>query len=151
MPDRLACTGSRLILVPFARFGRGIRYAQQWLYATYDMAMSIEPRPALAVWKQLEQATPLGHVDGTMFPAGFAHIAGSGYASGYYGYMWSEVLALDMLSPFKKDMLDPKVGIRYRDTILSQGGQVEEMDAVRKFLGREPSNEAFFAEIAGRR
>ena len=32
-----------------------------------------------------------------------------------------------MLSPFKKDMLDPKVGIRYRDTILSQGGQEEEM------------------------
>jgi len=85
-----------------------------------------------------------------MFPASFSHIAAN-YAAGYYGYMWSEVLALDMLSAFKPDMLDPKVGARYREAILSQGGQREEMDMVRKFLGREPSNQAFFAELAGKR
>jgi thimet oligopeptidase len=56
-----------------------------------------------------------------------------------------------MLSAFKSNMLDSKVGARYRDTILSQGSQSEEMEMVRKFLGREPSNEAFFAEITGRR
>jgi thimet oligopeptidase len=61
------------------------------------------------------------------------------------------VLALDMLSPFKANMLDPKVGARYRDTILAQGGQEEEMALVRRFLGREPSNAAFFAEITGKR
>ena len=38
-----------------------------------------------------------------------------------------------------------------RDTILAQGGQVEPADMVRKFLGREPSSEAFFREITGRR
>jgi thimet oligopeptidase len=85
-----------------------------------------------------------------MLPAGFSHIA-SNYAAGYYGYMWSQVIALDMLSAFKGDLLDPKVGRRYRDTILSQGGQAEEMDQVRKFLGRDPSPDAFFAEITGRR
>ena len=132
------------------RYGQGILYASQWLYATFDMALSTDPQPPLAVWKGLESATPLGHVEGTMFPASFSHIASS-YAAGYYGYMWSQVLALDMLSRFKKDMLDPKVGIRYRDTILAQGGQVEEMDMVRKFLGREPTPDAFFAEITGRR
>ncbi|MND01779.1 oligopeptidase A [compost metagenome] len=65
--------------------------------------------------------------------------------------MWSQVLALDMLSAFQGQLLDPKVGIRYRDTILSQGGQVEEMAMVRKFLGREPSNEAFRKELLGKR
>ena len=65
--------------------------------------------------------------------------------------MWSEVIALDMLSPFKANMLDPKVGARYRDAILAQGGQEEEMKLVKRFLGREPSNEAFFREITGRR
>jgi thimet oligopeptidase len=65
--------------------------------------------------------------------------------------MWSEVLALDMLSPFKGHMLDPQVGARYRREILSQGGQREEMEDVRRFLGREPSSDAFFAEITGRR
>ena len=56
-----------------------------------------------------------------------------------------------MLAPFARDMLDPKVGARYRETILSQGGQREEMDMVRDFLGRAPSPDAFFAEITGKR
>jgi len=132
------------------RYGKGIFYARQWLYADFDMELSMDPRPPLAVWKKLEAATPLGHVEGTIFPASFSHIA-SNYAAGYYGYMWSEVLALDMLSAFGNDLLDPKVGARYRETILSQGGQREESDMVRDFLGREPSSEAFFAEITGRR
>jgi len=85
-----------------------------------------------------------------MFPASFSHIA-SNYGAGYYGYMWSQVLALDMLSPFRKDMLDANVGRRYRDTVLSQGGQDEEMNLVKRFLGRKPSSDAFFAEITGKR
>jgi thimet oligopeptidase len=132
------------------RFGQGIRYSRQWLYAVFDMALATDPKPPLAVWKSLESATPLGYVEGTSFPSSFRHIA-ENYAAGYYGYMWSEVIALDMLSAFKANMLDPAVGARYRDTILSQGGQVEEMDMVKRFLGRAPSNEAFFAEITGRR
>jgi Zn-dependent oligopeptidase len=132
------------------KYGQGIRYARQWLYAKFDMELSTDPRPPLAVWKSLESATPLGHVEGTMFPASFSHIA-SNYAAGYYGYMWSEVIALDMLSQFKGHMLDPNVGLRYRDTILAQGGQQEEMDMVRRFLGRDPSSDAFFAEITGKR
>ncbi len=132
------------------RFGQGIRYARQWLYAAFDMALATDPKPPLAVWKSLESATPLGYVEGTSFPSSFSHIANN-YAAGYYGYMWSEVIALDMLFAFKANMLDPAVGARYRDTILAQGGQVEEMDMVKRFLGREPSNEAFFQEITGRR
>jgi thimet oligopeptidase len=132
------------------KYGRGMRYARQWLYATFDMALATDPRPPLAVWKALEGATPLGYVEGTSFPSAFSHIANN-YAAGYYGYMWSEVIALDMLSKFQPNMLDPKVGARYRDTILAQGGQEEEMNLVRRFLGRNPSNEAFFLEITGRR
>ena len=133
------------------KYGQGIQYARQWLYASFDMALSTEPQAPLPLWKKLESGTPLGYVEGTSFPSAFSHIAGSGYAAGYYGYMWSEVLALDMLTPFKKDMLDPKVGARYRENILSQGGQREEMQSVRSFLGRDPSSDAFFAEITGRR
>ena len=132
------------------RYGQGIRYARQWIYAAFDMSLSTEPRNPLEAWRALESATPLGYVEGTMFPASFSHIA-SNYAAGYYGYMWAEVLALDMLSAYKGNLLDAAVGRRYRDTILSQGGQEEEMDMVRKFLGREPSSDAFFAEITGKR
>ncbi len=128
----------------------GIHYARQWVYSAYDMALSETPQSPLELWKKMENETPLGHVDGTMFPASFGHIAGH-YAAGYYGYMWSQVLALDMLSAYKGNLLDPKVGMRYRETILAQGGQAEAMDLVKKFLGREPSSEAFFREITGKR
>ena len=133
------------------KYGKGIQYARQWIYAAYDMSLtSDKPEPAMAVWQRMESDTPLGFVDGTLFPAAFSHIAG-GYAAGYYGYMWSEVLALDMLSAFGNNLLDPKVGKRYRDTILAQGGQRHPAKMVKDFLGREPNSKAFFAEITGRR
>jgi thimet oligopeptidase len=132
------------------RFGQGMVFARQWQLAAFDMELSRDPRPPLAVWKQIESAGALGYVEGTLFPSSFRHIAG-GYASGYYGYMWSQVMALDMLSPFKADMLDPKVGARYRDAVLAPGGQGEENAMVRRFLGRDPSNQAFIEEITGRR
>jgi thimet oligopeptidase len=132
------------------KYARGTRYARQWLFGAFDMALSTDPQPPLAIWKNLEGATPLGHVEGTLFPASFSHLTAQ-YGAGYYGYMWSEVLALDMLSAFKGDLLDPATGRRYRDEILAQGGQREEMEMVRRFLGRDPSPEAFFAEITGKR
>jgi thimet oligopeptidase len=132
------------------RYGQGLRYARQWLLARLDLDLSLEPQPPLVVWTKLEEATPLGHVQESLFPASFGHLAAN-YGAGYYGYMWSEVLALDMLSKFKDHMLDPKVGRQYRDLILAQGGQAEELLQVKKFLGREPSSDAFFAEITGKR
>jgi thimet oligopeptidase len=83
------------------------------------MALATDPQPPLAVWKALENATPLGHVEGTSFPLDFSHIANQ-YGAGYYGYMWSEVIALDMLSPFKGRHARCQVGARYRDAILAR-------------------------------
>jgi thimet oligopeptidase len=132
-------------------FGRGARYARQWEFATYDMKLHTgQPPESMTAWIALEKQMPLGYVEGSMFPAGFGHLMG-GYAAGYYGYMWSEVLALDMLSAFKGDLLNPEVGRRYRDTILANGGQRPPMDLVVEFLGRKPTNDAFFAEIVGKR
>ena len=131
------------------RFGEASGYAYQWLLASFDMEMSLRARPPLEVWKELESATPLGHVEGTTFPTGFRHLA-SGYAAGYYGYMWSRVIARDLLSAYGDNLLDPKVGARYRESILGVGAEREEADMVRQFLGREPSSKPFFAEISGK-
>jgi thimet oligopeptidase len=132
-------------------FGRGIRYFRQWSFAAYDMLLHTgRPRPAMATWEAMERNTPLGYVEGTLFPASFGHLMG-GYAAGYYGYMWSEVMALDMLSAFRGRLMDPAVGRRYRDTILAPGGEVPPQQLVQRFLGRKPSPDAFFAELQGRR
>ncbi len=133
------------------RFGKGLQYARQWLLATYDLALhSGAPKPALATWQQLEGQSRLGHVPGTMMPASFGHLMG-GYESGYYSYMWSEVLALDMLSAFHGNLLDPAVGRRYRSIILESGGSRPPEELVEQFLGRKPNAKAFYAEITGNR
>jgi len=133
------------------QYGQGTKYARQRLYAAYDMALASEqPGEPMQVWIDMESKTPLGHVPGTQFPGAFGHIVG-GYAAGYYGYMWSEVLALDMLSPFGDNLMDAKVGERYRHIVLENGGQVRPIELVEQFLGRKPSPEAFFKEITGSR
>jgi thimet oligopeptidase len=133
------------------RYGAGVRYSRQHLYAAFDMQLAgPEPGPSLETWVKLEGATPLGYVAGTQFPGSFSHLL-DGYGAGYYGYMWSEVLALDMLSAFDGNIMNPKVGHRFRDVILANGGQVPAQDLVRKFLGRAPNSKAFFAEISGTR
>jgi len=131
------------------RYGQATIYARQWMLATFDMELSLKPRPPLAVWKELETQSPLGHIEGTRFPTAFTHIA-SGYAAGYYGYMWAQVIACDLRSAFGNDLLDPKVAARYRETILGAGNEREETEMVRRFLGRDPNSQAFFAEITGK-
>jgi len=132
-------------------YGAGIRYSRQHLYAAYDMAASGETVPdPQAQWEKMEGETPLGYVPGTHFAGTFSHII-SGYTAGYYGYMWSQVLALDMLSKFDGNLMDPVTGRRFRTTVLAQGSQKPAAQLVREFLGRDPSNEAFIAEITGTR
>jgi thimet oligopeptidase len=127
--------------------GQGIQYARQWLYAAFDLAMHGPDAPEpMALWARMEGATNLGHVPGSMFPAGFAHVA-TGYGAGYYGYLWSEVLAADMRTAFAKDRLSPLIGQRYRRAILANGSQVKPDELVRRFLGRDSNARAFFMEL----
>jgi len=132
-------------------FGRGIQYGRQHLYASYDMALfgerEVDP---MQEWIRMEGETPAGYVPGTQFPGTFGHLVG-GYGAGYYGYMWSEVLALDMLSAYGKNLMNHAVGRRFRELILSNGGQRPAAEMVREFLGRDPSPKAFFEEITGQR
>jgi thimet oligopeptidase len=133
------------------RFGAGMQYGRQHLYASFDMALYGEqPGKAVDTWRAMEEATRLGFVEGTNFPATFSHIAG-GYAAGYYGYMWAEVIALDMLSSFGGSLMNPEAGLRFRREILSRGGELPARVLVERFLGRPVNNAAFFAEITGRR
>ena len=133
------------------KYGQGTRFARQREYAAYDMKLhSGAPPAAMVTWAELEGKTRLGHVDGSLFPASFGHLMG-GYAAGYYGYMWSQVLALDMLSAFDGKLMSLDVGRRYRQTILASGGQRPPQALVEAFLGRKPTSDAFYAEITGRR
>ena len=72
----------------------------------------------------------------------FAHIFGGGYAAGYYGYIWSEVLDADSVNWFKENGgLTRANGQRFADLLLARGGSRDSMQMARDFLGREPSIE----------
>jgi len=131
------------------KFGSGVDYGRQLLYASFDMALSGEhPGRSLDLWKQMEASTPMGHVEGSAFPGTFEHIA-SGYAAGYYGYMWAKVIALDLISAFGPNVMNEATGRRFREIILSRGSEEPARDLVERFLGRPVSSDAFFAEIRG--
>ena len=129
-------------------FGKGVMVSRQHLFARYDLALHgrevLEP---IALWTRMEGETPLGTVAGTLFPAGFEHIA-SGYAAGYYSYLWSQVVAEDLRTAFAADRLDERVGQRYRQTVLQNGGQFAPADLVQRFLGRPTDSRAFFEALA---
>jgi thimet oligopeptidase len=131
------------------RYGKGTQYARQRLFASFDQELHGPDAPEpMALWERLEGATVLGHVKGTMFPAGFSHIATNGnYTAGYYGYLWSEVVAADLRTAFEANKLDPVVGRRYRDTILARGSEKPPQQLVREFLGRESNSKAFFEDL----
>ncbi|MBK1783047.1 M3 family metallopeptidase [Prauserella cavernicola] len=69
----------------------------------------------------------------------FAHIFTSGYAAGYYSYIWSEVLDADSVEWFRENGgLTRANGDHYRRELLARGGSVDAMEAFRAFRGRDP-------------
>ncbi|SEP76193.1 peptidyl-dipeptidase Dcp [Loktanella sp. DSM 29012] len=75
----------------------------------------------------------------------FAHVfSGDGYSSGYYSYMWSEVMDADAFDAFTEagDAFDPALAKRLEDTVLSSGGSVEPDVLYTAFRGRMPGVDA---------
>jgi len=128
-------------------FAKGSRYGRQHLFASYDLALhaAVVPDPQ-QLWAKMEGDTPLRHEPGSKFPAGFAHLTAQ-YGAGYYGYLWSLVLAMDLRTAFQSDKLSPITGANYRAKVLGQGGQSPAPKLVKDFLGREPNSKAFFDDL----
>lgn len=73
----------------------------------------------------------------------FNHIMGSGYAAGYYSYLWTEVLDKDAFAYFKEHgIYNPEVAQRFRQTFLEKGGSEEPMTLYVSFTGRQPDSSA---------
>ena len=73
----------------------------------------------------------------------FNHIMGSGYSAGYYGYLWSEVLAVDAWEKFVADGIFNKATAEsFRKTFLEKGGSEEPMTLYIQFRGAEPDPSA---------
>ena len=82
-------------------------------------------------------------VENSIMSTAFGHIFSGGYAAGYYGYKWAEVLDADAFAAFKeKGIFNREVSTSFRKNILSQGGKKDPMELYKAFRGHEPTNEA---------
>jgi peptidyl-dipeptidase Dcp len=91
--------------------------------------------------KELEKIGMPAEISLRHRPTQFGHIfSGDHYASGYYSYMWSEVMDADAFGAFEEagDIFDPGVAKRLHDDIYSSGGSRDPEDAYIAFRGREP-------------
>ncbi len=70
----------------------------------------------------------------------FQHVFAGGYSSGYYSYVWAEVLDADAFEAFKeKGLFDPATARSFRTNVLERGGSEEAMTLYVRFRGKEPS------------
>lgn len=93
--------------------------------------------------KVLNPLDVLPPVKGTNMSVTFGHIFEGGYAAGYYGYKWAEVLDADAFELFKeKGIFNREVAQSFRENILSRGGSEHPMTLYKRFRGQEPTIDA---------
>ncbi len=100
------------------------------------------------IYKQLskEIVKHLAYIPENHMFASFGHL--TGYSAKYYGYLWSKVFALDLFAQIKKHgLLNPEIGAKYIKEVIGKGGSADPNELLRNFLGREPNDEAFFADM----
>ena len=93
--------------------------------------------------KAMSKTAMLPVIDGMAMSTAFSHIFSGGYAAGYYGYKWAEVLDADAFSLFKeKGIFDKETAESFRKNILERGNTEEPMSLYIKFRGHEPTVDA---------
>lgn len=120
---------------------------RQLTYGILDMAWHTSEGKVddIAAFEQQAIASTqlLPALDGALFSCQFSHIFGGGYAAGYYGYKWAEVLDADAFSLFKeKGIFDKETATSFRKNILEKGDTEDPMSLYIRFRGREPRIDA---------
>ncbi|MGH8677463.1 MAG: M3 family metallopeptidase, partial [Burkholderiales bacterium] len=130
-------------------FQSGMQTVRQLEFALFDMHLHYDYHPdgGATVEQVLDRVRQEVAVvfppDFNRFANGFTHIFGGSYAAGYYSYKWAEVLSADAYSVFEENgVLNPAVGMRFRDEILARGGSRPAMESFVAFRGREPRIDA---------
>ncbi|SFJ30731.1 M3 family metallopeptidase [Jannaschia pohangensis] len=143
MPDAL-----RDRLLAAATYDMGFSTVEYVASALVDLAFHDGPAPADPMQKQAEILETIGMPRAIRMRHAtpqFAHVfSGDGYSSGYYSYMWSEVMDADAFAAFEEagDPFDPALAESLRANILSVGGSVDAGDLYTRFRGRLPGVEA---------
>ena len=124
-------------------YSLGENLASTWLdLAWHKISPDEVPSPYMAGAFEKEQLHNAGLLNTQIPPrystSYFNHVWGGGYAAGYYSYLWTEVLAVNIADYFKQHgALDAAVGQALRDKILSRGNTKDQMLMFTDFTGME--------------
>jgi len=131
-----------------ANFQSGYASDRQLSFGMVDMAWHTITTPVTEPLIDFEKRAMgrteiLPEVKGSAFSTAFGHIFAGGYAAGYYGYKWAEVLDADAFSLFKQNgIFDPETAASFRKNILEKGGSEHPMVLYKRFRGQEPTVDA---------
>jgi len=127
---------------------QGYGTVRQLFLALVDMGWNNTTKPFSGDVEKIERASAqkaelLPAIDGSIMSTQFGHIFSGGYAAGYYGYKWAEVLDADAYSLFKeKGIFNKEVATSFRKNVLSKGGKKHPMELYKAFRGQEPTTKA---------
>jgi peptidyl-dipeptidase Dcp len=132
------------------KFNQGFATVEFVSSALIDLEFHTQPASAIGEVRAFEQSEleKIGMPSEIALrhrPTQFGHIfSGDHYASGYYSYMWSEVMDADAFGAFEEvgNIFDPAVAKRLHDDIYSSGGSRDPEDAYIAFRGRPPEPDA---------
>ncbi len=132
-------------LVATRRFQAGLHMMRQLEFALFDFRLHAEYDPARGarvaeILEEVRRETAVVQVPSwNRFAHSFGHVFAGGYAAGYYSYKWAEVLAADAFSAFEEHgVFDRPTARRFLDSVLSQGGSRDALEAFVDFRGRQP-------------
>ena len=126
----------------------GLATLVQLAYASLDLAYHSPDfdGDTTATLRKITELHGFTFLEGTHRQSAFEHLFG--YEAGYYGYLWSHVLADDMYTRFQATgPLNPELGLTYRRTVLERGGSVDATRLVSDFLGRSSDHRAFLHNL----
>ena len=125
---------------------------RQCEFALFDMRVHAEPEAAERVQQVANEVCaelqPVPAPPFYRYATSFSHLFAGGYAAGYYGYAWAQVLSADAYSAFEEaGVFDPDTGRRFRQHILEVGGSRPALESFHAFRGREPQIDAMLRHL----
>jgi peptidyl-dipeptidase Dcp len=135
-------------LLAAATYDMGFQTVEYVASALVDLSFHDGPPPADPMARQAEVLAEIGMPEAIVMRHAtphFAHVfAGDGYSSGYYSYMWSEVMDADAFEAFEEagGPFDLEMARKLERHILSAGGSAEAAELYTAFRGRMPGVEA---------
>jgi oligopeptidase A len=129
-------------------FLSGLHLLRQTEYALFDMRLHAEASAGERFMQLVDQVrgevAVLQPPNYQRYPHSFTHIFDGGYAAGYYGYQWAEVLSADAFAAFEESgLFDPATARRWQQEVLARGGSRSALENFVAFRGREPQLDAY--------